>query len=110
MRRAQVALCRVELALGEEDALADVGAAEVGAPEIGAGEVGQPKVSAPQVGPDQAGAPPGGSRGPRRTNTMRVKGSRMSLKTSMLTRKPAIRKRIPSSSPTKNALVAPKRA
>jgi len=57
----------------------------------------------------QAAALPGGSACFLRTSTTSVNGSRMSLKTSMLTRKPANRNRIPSSSPTKKALVAPNR-
>ena len=53
--RAGIAFGRVELGLGDEQGLGEVGAPEVGAPEIGSGEVGQGEVGAPEVGADEAG-------------------------------------------------------
>jgi len=52
---AGIALGRVELGLGEEQAAGEVGAPQVGASEVGSREVGQAEVGAGEVGADEAG-------------------------------------------------------
>ena len=60
--RVDIALRRIELGLGEEHTVAEVGASEVSTPEVSPGEVshsqiGAPEVSSDEVCPSQVGAP-----------------------------------------------------
>jgi len=52
---AGIAVRRVKLGLGEEQAPGEVGAVKASGPEIGPGEVGQAEVGAAEVGADEAG-------------------------------------------------------
>jgi hypothetical protein len=52
----EIALRRVKLRLGEEDAPCEVGTSEVGAPEVSPGKVGHPQVRVPHIGTDETRA------------------------------------------------------
>jgi hypothetical protein len=54
--RAGVAVGRVELGLGKEQAPGEISASQVGAPEVGSCEVGQTEVGMPEVSANEAGS------------------------------------------------------
>jgi len=58
---AGIALRRIELGLGEEETVAEVGAAEVGASEVSPDEVSHSQVGAPEVSPDEVCPPQAGA-------------------------------------------------